>query len=958
MIRHLYGSNAMKTHTFAVLAVFSAMLFVLLLTCAKKSPTAPEEKDFTGSISGYVFSRLTGSPAPGVLVSINADSAQAGVTDPMGRFMIGVVKAGTHELHFTHADLEDTNNIVVTVEKGEDVALDDTVRLTYRYYILSGRILYGSSPIPGAGVAVGNTPLSSIVGTDGKFTLDRVPKTLPIELICAKSKVGFATQMVSAPVANGTTKVGDIKLTEEGATVCGTVYDTAGKPMGNVIVAAVGGGLVDTTDSLGRYRLENVPSNTEVRIFVPGQDGLSGAVTGLRVVEGATLQGVNILLRPEADISAGNGMALTVNDLLVIDTAQSARLTVYPTTNDTTVITTFKWTLLGKTEVTITTDVAILNLSLDSLVRIAAEGPDGMVIKVTVVAVNSRGDESQPQSFEITISSARPVVTAAGSESSTGTRKDSVTIEAGSWAWLFGSAYAPFGGIDTLWWDFGDGTPVWKRTDTIQPISHKYSKEGNFSAVFSVIDRSGERVADTVIIKAIASSIPKPVLVSPADRDTNRTLVDSVTLVWNKVSGSSITYTVYCDSLNNPPVSTVAQGLADTSLRMRIDSGRTIWWTVEAMKSGKSGPTADGRMFTGRGAKKPDTAKGLVAYYPFNGNAKDESGNGNDGTVNGAILTTDRFGKGQASVSLNGTDNWIQIPSKSTGPSGTSDYTLSIWINTSDSLGYIVDERDAVQPMERGFCLSTYTDGNIYFDVQDGGVNSGRALLKTSFVNTNWHHIVGIRQGSKSRIYSDGILMNEGTSNTGSAINIGTPNAISIGRRFIFASGTTGYGYYKGLLDDIRIYNRALSPAEIDSLYHEGGWTGNTTNNPPVFSTTPAQMTDSAKVGTQYKDTVIATDADNDTVRYSFIDCVSGMTLGSTSGIITWTPTKGDTGNKIISILADDGKSGLDTLIWTISGMTPSAPKLIWILLLFQVVCFHPHLIRTVLPIQGSSQMP
>jgi len=121
--------------------------------------------------------------------------------------------------------------------------------------------------------------------------------------------------------------------------------------------------------------------------------------------------------------------------------------------------------------------------------------------------VNSHGGESKPQSFEIKISSAKPTVTALGSDSLTGARKDTVIIEAGSWAWLFGSAYAPFGGIDTLQWNFGDGTAAWKRTDSLQSINHKYSKEGTFFAVFSVLDAAGELVSDTVVIKAIASSI-------------------------------------------------------------------------------------------------------------------------------------------------------------------------------------------------------------------------------------------------------------------------------------------------------------------------------------------------------------------------------------------------------------------------------------------------------------------
>jgi hypothetical protein len=74
--------------------------------------------------------------------------------------------------------------------------------------------------------------------------------------------------------------------------------------------------------------------------------------------------------------------------------------------------------------------------------------------------------------------------------------------------------------------------------------------------------------------------------------------------------------------------------------------------------------------------------QGLVAYYPFNGNANDESGNGNDGTVNGATLTEDRFGNVNSAYSFDGVDDFII--SSSDLPFGNSNRTISVWINISD----------------------------------------------------------------------------------------------------------------------------------------------------------------------------------------------------------------------------------------------------------------------------------
>ena len=71
---------------------------------------------------------------------------------------------------------------------------------------------------------------------------------------------------------------------------------------------------------------------------------------------------------------------------------------------------------------------------------------------------------------------------------------------------------------------------------------------------------------------------------------------------------------------------------------------------------------------------------GLVGYWPFNGNANDESGNGNNGTVNGATLTTDRYGNTNSAYDFDGIDDYIQASNYSSN----SSFTFSGWINLSD----------------------------------------------------------------------------------------------------------------------------------------------------------------------------------------------------------------------------------------------------------------------------------
>ncbi|MFM7758107.1 MAG: hypothetical protein ACKO6J_04150, partial [Crocinitomicaceae bacterium] len=75
---------------------------------------------------------------------------------------------------------------------------------------------------------------------------------------------------------------------------------------------------------------------------------------------------------------------------------------------------------------------------------------------------------------------------------------------------------------------------------------------------------------------------------------------------------------------------------------------------------------------------------GLVGWWPFNGNANDESGNGNNGTVNGATLTTDRFVNINAAYNFNGTSDFISVMDNSSLDLLTNQYTLSVWFKIPD----------------------------------------------------------------------------------------------------------------------------------------------------------------------------------------------------------------------------------------------------------------------------------
>lgn len=206
---------------------------------------------------------------------------------------------------------------------------------------------------------------------------------------------------------------------------------------------------------------------------------------------------------------------------------------------------------------------------------------------------------------------------------------------------------------------------------------------------------------------------------------------------------------------------------------------------------------------------------GLVAYYPFNGNANDESGTGNNGTVHGATLTTDRFGNSNGAYLFDGTDDWIEVPNhESLNPPSV---TVSAWFRL-DQFG--PPERCKWQALV--FKENSLTSNNHYYTISLGNEEVGEERkekietntweLYGSFVNVDskerislntWYHVVGIYNSKEVRQYLNGVL--QGSLPTGFPLDPGNKH-LCIGY-----SGFWCGWYWDGAIDEVRIYNRALS---------------------------------------------------------------------------------------------------------------------------------------------------
>jgi hypothetical protein len=207
--------------------------------------------------------------------------------------------------------------------------------------------------------------------------------------------------------------------------------------------------------------------------------------------------------------------------------------------------------------------------------------------------------------------------------------------------------------------------------------------------------------------------------------------------------------------------------------------------------------------------KNPVPRNGLVAYYPFCGNAKDMSGNGKDGIVNGATLTKDKFGNANTAYVFNGIDNYINIGSIN----DLNELSISAWIFISGLTG---DVQAIVSSVK------TNPIGNfVHFQAGNPGLNIAIytdlgpfSMIPILSLKTGvWRHVALTVKSGLMKVYENG---NQISSNSSTYKYITGTTEIRVG------SGYDSKRFFNGKIDDIFIYNRALSDAEIQQLYNAG----------------------------------------------------------------------------------------------------------------------------------------
>jgi len=257
-----------------------------------------------------------------------------------------------------------------------------------------------------------------------------------------------------------------------------------------------------------------------------------------------------------------------------------------------------------------------------------------------------------------------------------------------------------------------------------------------------------------------------------------------------------------------------------------------ITWSTQSVTNGSHTISAVARDAAGNSTTSsatvivqnatPTITTGLIGYWTFNetsgSTASDSSGNGNNASViNGGAWVA---GESAGSVLLDGIDDCVVVPTSTTMETTSGSVTVSAWVKVEANGQWQAIARKVLQDGTHVFPFSAYD-----LIVEDTGTplprmavsgtdgTRGVAYGSTALNYGQWYHLAGVYDGSAVRIYVNG---NQAGSAAFSGALIQTGQPLLIGRNGI------GGDILKGSVDELRVYNRALSAAEIQTLAAPG----------------------------------------------------------------------------------------------------------------------------------------
>jgi hypothetical protein len=300
-----------------------------------------------------------------------------------------------------------------------------------------------------------------------------------------------------------------------------------------------------------------------------------------------------------------------------------------------------------------------------------------------------------------------------------------------------------------------------------------------------------------------------------------------------------------------------------------------------------------------------------AAWYRFEKNAQDNSGNGNDGTISGAV--TFPAGKlGAYAAQFDGVSNYVRIPRVV-----SDQFTVAFWVKTTATGG-----------SGQWFNGKGLVDGEMPGVTDDFGIslvgnkaafgvgNPDTTIFTTNSINDGlWHHVTATRDSASGQmnLYLDGVLQATTTGPQGAKA---APPVLRIGS---LQTGVTG-SFLAGTIDDVQIFDRVFSPSEVPSLM----------NHAPILAPV---FDGSILAGRTLVASNAATDVDApaQTLSYDLPNGPPGASINPTSGLVTWRPAISQSGAAYpISVrVSDNGAPSMSaTQTFSVTVLQPSQPSL------------------------------
>ena len=327
----------------------------------------------------------------------------------------------------------------------------------------------------------------------------------------------------------------------------------------------------------------------------------------------------------------------------------------------------------------------------------------------------------------------------------------------------------------------------------------------------SSYNSGGESGAVTTSATTLEITPPAP----PSNIGTTGVSANGLTLFWTDEADSETEYRIYWNTADDQP-SSPSQVLPADSINIYVDnlSPETdyYFWVSAANSEGESTVVSTSATTL---AASGSVDVGLISHWSFDAptgaKAFDSTGLA-DGTFVGDS-TRLTGGLAQGAVTLDGTNDWIEIPHQS--DYSTDAISFSFWIRPTEIDSQprgILSKRSGTGSSQRAFSIFSYANGEIYLDI---GPTRARSSLYLEAL-PDWQHLVVVFDGSSSednlQLYHNGNLVFTGTASTDSVPEIDCPLTLGI------LNPNYGNGFL-GDLDEVRIYDRVLLPAEVSYLY-------------------------------------------------------------------------------------------------------------------------------------------